>query len=82
MHATKETCVIALGSLIVAAVAMRWWTREPRKVEVRSRSIIVAGLVAVIGISMFAFPTAVLGAGFLEEVGNEHKTCPHCGKET
>lgn len=41
-----------------------------------------AGLVAVIGISMFAFPTAVLGAGFLEEVGNEHKTCPHCGKET
>ncbi len=43
---------------------------------------LVAGLVAVIGISMFAFPTAVLGAGFLEEVGNEHKTCPHCGKET
>ena len=41
-----------------------------------------AGLVAILGISMFAFPTAILGAGFLEEFDSDHKICPHCGKET
>jgi voltage-gated potassium channel len=51
-------------------------------VPVTSFGKFAAGFVAVIGISMFAFPTAVLGAGFLEEVNNDHKICPHCGKET
>ena len=42
---------------------------------------LAAGAVAVLGIAMFAFPTAILGAGFLEEFDSHRKNCPHCGKE-
>jgi voltage-gated potassium channel len=40
-------------------------------------------LVAIFGIAMFALPTAVLGAAFLEELRSlrEVTQCPHCGKE-
>jgi len=40
-------------------------------------------VVEVLGIGMFALPTALLGAGFLEEMQKrkQHRTCPHCGKE-
>jgi len=44
---------------------------------------IVASLVAILGIGMFALPTGILGAGFLEEVQTrkgKRRTCPHCGK--
>jgi len=44
---------------------------------------IVASLVAILGIGMFALPTGILGAGFLEEVQarkGKRRTCPHCGK--
>lgn len=43
-----------------------------------------AGMVAILGIGMFALPTSILGAAFLEEVNNRpiSKTnCPHCGEE-
>ncbi len=38
--------------------------------------------VAVIGIGLFALPTAILGSGFIEEINKrkEKRTCPHCGK--
>lgn len=40
-------------------------------------------LIAVFGIGMFALPTGVLGAAFLEEVRARDRTgtCPHCGRE-
>ena len=40
-------------------------------------------LISIFGIGMFALPTGVLGAAFLEEIRREKKvtTCPHCGKE-
>ncbi len=40
-------------------------------------------VVAVIGIGLFALPTAILGSGFIEEINKrkEKRTCPHCGKK-
>lgn len=41
---------------------------------------LIGGFVAVMGIASFAFPTAILGAGFLAEVEQHHeKRCPSCG---
>ena len=45
-----------------------------------------ASLVAILGIGMFALPTGILGAGFVEEIrrrraGQEPQCCPHCGRE-
>jgi voltage-gated potassium channel len=45
-----------------------------------------AGVIALIGIGMFALPTGILGAGFVEAVQkskteSENSCCPHCGKE-
>lgn len=43
-----------------------------------------AGVIAVLGIGMFAVPTGILGAGFVEAIpkrSNRATICPHCGKE-
>ena len=45
---------------------------------------IIAAIVTILGIGMFALPTGILGAGFVEEMQKQRraiKTCPHCGKE-
>jgi len=44
---------------------------------------ICASIIAILGIGMFALPTAILGAGFMEELENRKskEICPHCGKE-
>lgn len=44
---------------------------------------LIAAGVSVLGIAMFALPTGILGAGFLEEVTRKRppRVCPHCGKE-
>lgn len=43
-----------------------------------------ASIIAVLGVGMFALPTGILGAGFVEAI-QKHKepkeVCPHCGKE-
>lgn len=46
---------------------------------------ILASLIAIFGIGMFALPTGVLGAAFLEEINavkaiSCSAVCPHCGK--
>jgi voltage-gated potassium channel len=44
----------------------------------------LASIVAVMGIGMFALPTGILGAGFVEAIQKtkqSKQTCPHCGKE-
>ncbi len=38
---------------------------------------ILAGVMAVLGIGMFALPAGILGSGFVEEMGR--RTCPQCG---
>ena len=42
-----------------------------------------ASVIAVLGIGMFALPTGILGAGFVEAVQKNRRpsACPHCGKE-
>ncbi len=43
-----------------------------------------ASIIAVLGIGMFALPTGILGAGFVEAIEKRSKskeTCPHCGGE-
>lgn len=43
-----------------------------------------AGVIAVLGIGMFALPTGIIGASFVEEIQKQKSrkmVCPHCGKE-
>jgi len=42
-----------------------------------------AGIIAVLGIGMFALPTGIIGAGFVEAIQREKgkNVCPYCGKE-
>jgi len=44
---------------------------------------LMAAAIAILGIGMFALPTGILGAGFVEELENRRtpKQCPHCGRE-
>ena len=41
-----------------------------------------ASIIAILGIGMFALPTGILGAGFVEAIQKEkgQYICPHCGK--
>lgn len=44
---------------------------------------VIGSVVAVLGIALFALPTGILGAGFVEElrkIKTESRSCPHCGK--
>ncbi|MEN9251408.1 MAG: ion transporter [Thermostichales cyanobacterium BF3_bins_165] len=43
---------------------------------------LLGSILAILGIGVFALPTAILGSGFLEEVQKRKSqpTCPHCGK--
>ena len=44
---------------------------------------VMASIIAVLGIGMFALPTGILGAGFVEEIQARKQRasrCPHCGK--
>jgi voltage-gated potassium channel len=43
-----------------------------------------ASVIAIMGIGMFALPTGILGAGFVEAIQKHREpkdTCPHCGKQ-
>lgn len=46
---------------------------------------VFAAMIAVLGIGMFALPTGILGASFVEEIdkmkAKEKPCCPHCGEE-
>ena len=44
---------------------------------------LMGAVTAILGIGMFALPTAILGAGFLEDLEQRRKSwqCPHCGRE-
>lgn len=44
---------------------------------------ICASVIAILGIGMFALPTGILGAGFVEAIEQRRQSdaiCPHCGK--
>jgi voltage-gated potassium channel len=44
---------------------------------------IMAAAIAILGIGMFALPTGILGAAFVEEMRPQRATrlCPHCGRQ-
>jgi len=45
---------------------------------------VLASIIAILGIGMFALPTGIIGAGFMEEIKkgkDKMNLCPHCGKE-
>src|SRR3990172_2748634 len=44
---------------------------------------LLASVIAILGIGMFALPTAILGAGFVGEMNQAKREtrCPHCGKK-
>ena len=42
-------------------------------------------IISILGLGMFALPTGILGAGFVEEMQKRRLgacCCPHCGKDT
>jgi voltage-gated potassium channel len=45
---------------------------------------LLAAMVAILGLGMFAIPTGLLGAGFIEEIAKRKRPgamlCPHCGR--
>ena len=45
----------------------------------------IAGVIAILGIGLFALPAGILGSGFLEELQHRRRSgvrvCPHCGGE-
>ncbi|MXZ19509.1 MAG: ion transporter [Caldilineaceae bacterium SB0665_bin_25] len=44
---------------------------------------LLAGVIAIVGIGLFALPAGILGSGFMEELAKEAKEpvrCPHCGE--
>lgn len=43
----------------------------------------IGGIIALLGIGMFALPAGILASGFAEEIQGRRrkKVCPHCGKE-
>lgn len=45
---------------------------------------LLAAVISILGIAMFALPTGILGAGFVEETRKQKtrpEQCPHCGKD-
>ena len=45
----------------------------------------LGGMIAIIGIGLFALPTSILASGFADAISSDNKkrttVCPHCGKE-
>lgn len=44
---------------------------------------VLAGVIAIVGIGLFALPAGILGSGFMEELDREARAparCPHCGE--
>jgi voltage-gated potassium channel len=51
---------------------------------VTSLGKLFAAIISITGIGMFALPTGILGANFVQEIQRQkfnQRVCPHCGKE-
>ncbi|MFY9801209.1 MAG: potassium channel family protein [Methanoregula sp.] len=43
---------------------------------------LLSGIVVLVGIAIFALPTAIFASGFIEEIRRKHEIyCPYCGKK-
>jgi voltage-gated potassium channel len=65
-----------------------WWavaTLSTMGIDVRPVTPvgkILASLIAVCGILLFALPAGIISSGFVEKYmeARKRRTCPHCGK--
>jgi voltage-gated potassium channel len=42
---------------------------------------ICGGIISLLGIMLIALPSGIICSGFMNELGNAKRICPHCGKE-
>jgi voltage-gated potassium channel len=75
-----------------SVLASMWWGIETMAtigygdmVPVTPMGKFVAGIVALLGVGLFALPAGIFASGFIEEIHRKKKeadtlTCPHCGK--
>ena len=86
-HAEREAQPEHFGSI----PASMWWAVATLTTvgygdvyPVTSVGKAIASVIAILGIGMFALPTGILGAGFVEEVQSKKRqpiVCPRCGHE-
>jgi voltage-gated potassium channel len=72
--------------------ATMWWAIETLTTvgygdmcPVTAIGKVFASIIAILGIGMFALPTGILGAGFVEELQSAkspEEVCPHCGNSS
>ena len=52
-------------------------------VPVTNLGRLLSGVIALLGVGIFALPAGILGSGFVEQIQRRHEheehTCPHCG---
>jgi voltage-gated potassium channel len=75
-----------------SVLASMWWGIETMAtigygdmVPVTPLGKFIAGIVALLGVGLFALPAGIFASGFIEEIHRKKKeadtiTCPHCGK--
>jgi voltage-gated potassium channel len=78
-----------------SVLASMWWGIETMAtigygdmVPVTPMGKVIAGIVALTGVGLFALPAGILASGFIDEYSKSRKNvqappnvCPHCGKE-
>ncbi len=76
-----------------SVIASMWWGIETMAtigygdmVPITPLGKFIAGVVALLGVGLFALPAGIFASGFIEEIqqGKKEKSpqvCPHCGKE-
>jgi len=75
-----------------SVLASMWWGIETMAtigygdmVPVTPMGKFIAGIVALLGVGLFALPAGIFASGFIEEINQKKKEvisfpCPHCGK--
>jgi voltage-gated potassium channel len=79
----EELLTVVLVLLVLLLMASTVGYGDVITVTVVGRMI--AGVIAILGIGLFALPAGILGSGFLEELHQRQRSlvrvCPHCGGE-
>jgi voltage-gated potassium channel len=77
-----------------SVIASMWWGIETMAtigygdmVPITPLGKFIAGIVALLGVGLFALPAGIFASGFIEEIhqkngeGGSVQVCPHCGKK-
>jgi voltage-gated potassium channel len=84
-HAAQPDAFSSIPATMWWAVATLTTVGYGDIAPVTSVGRLIGGVIAVLGIGMFALPTGILGAAFVEEIqsnsdGSDADRCPHCGQ--